>query len=320
MLKKGNKVVIVGAGQVGATTAYTLLLSGLASELVLIDLNVERTKGEVLDLSHSVPFCPPADVIAGDYPDCKDAALVILTAGANQKPGETRMDLTKRNIGVFASIVPKVMQYAPPGVVLLVVTNPVDVLTYVTQKLSGLPKGHVLGSGTVLDTARLRYLLSSHTGIDARNVHTYVLGEHGDTELPAYSLTTIAGMTMDEYCASCKTCTKSLSAQAHEQFEEKVRNAAYTIIQGKGATYYAVAVAVRRIAEAVLRDEQAILTVSSRVEGIYDLPDVCLSLPCVVGGHGVERVLAVHLSPEESLQLRRSAEAIRQAQALFDDM
>ncbi len=311
MRKQGNKIVVVGAGQVGATTAYTLLLSGLASELVLIDIDEKKVRGEVLDLAHGIPLCPPADIRAGKYEDCAHADLVILAAGANQKPGETRMDLTKKNAKVFASIVPQVMRYADENTVLLVVTNPVDTLTYLTWKLSGLPKGRALGSGTVLDTSRLRYLLSLHTGVDARNIHTYVLGEHGDTELPAFSLTSIAGMSMDEYCACCRECEGSLYQTVAGEFDERVRRAAYAIIEGKGATYYAVALAVRRICEAILRDEKSILTVSSPLEGEYGLRELCLSLPCVVGGGGAEQLLPIRLNAEETEQLRASAEAIR---------
>ena len=318
MRKKGNKIAIVGAGQVGATTAYTLLVAGLASELVLIDLNGKKAQGEVLDLAHGIPLAPPADIKVGGYADCADADIVILTAGANQKPGETRMDLTRKNIAVFKSIVPQVVRYAPHAI-LLVVTNPCDVLTYVTWKLSGLPAGQVLGSGTVLDTSRLRYLLSQHTGVDPRNIHTYVLGEHGDTELPAWSLTSIAGMDMDEYCGLCATCQGSLSRTVREEFHDKVRNAAYRIIEGKGATYYAVALAVRRIVEAILRDEQSILTVSSLLTGQYGLYDVCLSLPCIVGVSGVQQTLPIHLNDEEMTQLHASADAIRSAIGLMND-
>lgn len=318
MRKQGNKIVVVGAGQVGATTAYTLLVSGLVSDLVLIDLNQKKAQGEVLDLAHGIPLCPPADIKVGDYPDCENADIVVLTAGANQKPGETRMDLTRKNIAVFRQIVPKVVKYAPHAI-LLVVTNPCDVLTYVTWKLSGLPANQVIGSGTVLDTSRLRYLLSQHTGVDPRNVHTYVLGEHGDTELPAWSLTSIAGMGMDEYCSLCASCQGSLSQTVRAEFDDKVRNAAYRIIEGKGATFYAVALAVRRIVEAILRDEQSILTVSSLLTGQYGLDGVCLSLPCIVGVNGVEQVLPIHLSDEEMTQLRTSADAIRAAIRLMDE-
>lgn len=312
MLKKGNKIAIIGAGQVGATTAYTLLLSGLVSELVLIDLNEKRTHGEMLDLAHGMPLCPPAEIKAGTYSDCANADIVIITAGANQKPGETRMDLIKKNIAVFSSIVSQVVHYAPHAI-LLVVTNPVDVLTYVTLKLSGLPANQVIGSGTVLDTSRLRYLLSRHTGVDPRNIHTYVLGEHGDTELPVWSLTSIAGMKMDEYCQICRNCNRSLSQIAREEFLEQVRNVAYTIIDEKGATYYAVALAVRRIVEAILRDEQSILTVSSLLTGQYGIDEVCLSLPTVVSVSGVKEILPIRLSDDELGKLRASANALRAA-------
>ncbi len=312
MVIKSNKITVVGAGQVGATTAYTLLLSGLASELVLIDLNKEKAYGEVLDLAHGIPLCPPADIISGDYADAKDSDIVIITAGANMRPGETRMDLLRKNVKVFESIVPQIVQHAP-NALLLVVTNPVDVLTYVTQKVSGLPKNRVIGSGTVLDTSRLRYLLSRYSGVDARNVHTYVLGEHGDTELPVWSLTNIAGMGLDEYCALHDKCEGKLSEIVREQFASQVRDVAYTIIESKGATFYAVALAVRRIVESILRNEQSILTISSLIEGPYGLKDVCLSLPTVVGAAGVHNILPVHLNEEELTQLYRSADSIKSA-------
>lgn len=312
MAKTGNKAVIIGAGQVGCTCAYTLLLSGLVSDLVLIDINEKRARGEVLDLSHGIPLCPPANIVYGDYPDCVDADIVVLSAGVSQGPNETRMDLTRRNAKVFQSTVPMVAQYAPQTI-LLIVTNPVDVLTYVSHGLSGFPAERVIGSGTVLDTSRLRYLLSRHTRVDPRNIHTYVLGEHGDSELPAWSMTTIAGMGMDEYCGLCAACEGSLSQFAMESFDAQVRNVAYDIIEAKGATYYAVALAVRRIAEAILRDEQAILTVSSVLHGVYGLEGVALSLPAILGREGVRQVLPIHLSGDERDKLMRSAGVIREA-------
>lgn len=312
MSNRGNKVAIIGAGQVGTTCAYTLLLSGLVSELVLIDLDEKRVRGEVLDLSHGMALCPPAEVIVGSYADCAHADIVILAAGVSQRPGETRMDLVRRNNAVFADIVPKVVAAAPEAI-LLVVTNPVDVLTYVSYRLSRLPAGRVIGSGTVLDTSRLRYLLSQHTQVDPRNIHTYVLGEHGDTELPAWSLTRIAGMSMDAYCGLCNRCKGSLEDMVREQFDAQVRNVAYEIIEAKGATYYAVAVAVKRICEAILRDEQAILTVSTILSGEYGLPEVALSLPAVLGRNGVRQVLPVHLDADEQAKLEASAQAIRSA-------
>ncbi len=312
MKEKGTKAVVIGAGQVGAATAYTLMLSGLVSELVIIDLNTNKAKGEALDIAHGMPLCPPAEVYAGDYPDCAGADIVIITAGANQKPGETRLDLLAKNRAVFGSIVPQAVKYAPDALY-LVVTNPVDALTLETIRLSGLPAGRVIGTGTVLDTSRLRYLLSRHTGIDPRNIHAFVLGEHGDSEFVAWSRASIAGMTLDEYCADCGRCKGPISDILDTDIENQVRRAAYSIIALKGATYYAIAVAVRRIVEAVLRDEQSILTVSTLLEGQYGLERVCLSVPAVVGRQGVERVLEVGLNQDENERLVASAQAIKKA-------
>jgi len=312
MNEKGTKAVVIGAGQVGATTAYTLMLSGLLSELVIIDLNQNKAKGEALDIVHGMPLCPPAEVYAGGYPDCAGADIVIITAGANQKPGETRLDLLAKNRAVFGSIVPQAVRYAPDALY-LVVTNPVDALTLETIRLSGLPAGRVIGTGTVLDTSRLRYLLSRHTGIDPRNIHAFVLGEHGDSEFVAWSRASIAGMTLDEYCADCGRCKGPLSDILDTEIENGVRHAAYSIIEMKGATYYAIAVAVRRIVEAILRDEQSILTVSTLLEGQYGLNGVCLSVPAVVGRSGVERVLEVGLDGDEKGRLAASARTILSA-------
>ncbi|MBR4442030.1 MAG: L-lactate dehydrogenase, partial [Clostridia bacterium] len=237
---------------------------------------------------------------------------VIITAGANQKPGETRLDLLAKNRAVFGSIVPQAVKYAPDALY-LVVTNPVDALTLETIRLSGLPAGRVIGTGTVLDTSRLRYLLSRHTGVDPRNIHAFVLGEHGDSEFVAWSRASIAGMTLDEYCADCGRCKGPISAILDTDIENQVRRAAYSIIELKGATYYAIAVAVRRIVEAILRDEQSILTVSTLLEGQYGLSGVCLSVPAIVGRKGVERVLEVGLKEDERERLAASARAVKKA-------
>ena len=306
----GHKAVIVGAGQVGATTAYTLLISGLFSDLVLIDLNRDKALGEAMDIAHGMPLCPPADVRMGDYPDCEGAEIVIITAGLSQKPGETRRDLTEKNIGVFRSIIPQIVKYAPDAI-LLVVTNPVDILTRETLRLSGFPPERVIGSGTVLDTSRLKYLLGNHTGVDPRNIHAFILGEHGDSEFAAWSVTHIAGMDLTEYCAGCGNCQGRLDRETAAKIEEEVRRAAYTIIDLKGATYYAVALAVRRIVEAILRDEHSILTVSSLLTGQYGISDVCLSLPTIVGAKGVVSILPVPLSESELSSLSACAEAVR---------
>jgi len=310
MKKDINKVSIIGAGFVGSTTAYTLMLSGIFSEMVIIDVNEDKARGEVMDLNHGLPFAKPVRIYHGTYSDIKDSDIIIISAGANQKEGETRLDLVHKNTEIFKSIVSEITRYTTPEkTLLLVVTNPVDILTYVTAKLSGWPAEKVIGSGTVLDTARFRYLIGEHVGIDTRNVHGYILGEHGDTELPAWSLTTIAGMPMDEYCRSCKSCQEGRSRL---EIFENVKNAAYEIIRLKGATYYAVALAVKRIVEAIMRDEHSILTVSSLLSGQYGLSDVCLSVPSVVDRNGINRILEVPLSDKEKQLLHKSGETLKQ--------
>lgn len=303
-----KKVTVVGAGFVGSTTAYTLMLSGLISEIVLIDLNTEKAEGEVMDMNHGMPFVRPVNIYRGDYKDCAGSDIVVITAGANQKEGETRIDLVKKNTAVFKSIVGEVIKYNK-DCILLVVTNPVDILTYVTYKLSGFPKNKVIGSGTVLDSARFRYLIGKHVGVDTRNVHAYIMGEHGDTEVPAWSLANIAGIPMDKYCKDCHQCKDQLSRQ---DIYESVKNAAYEIIGKKGATYYAVALAVRRIVEAIVRNENSIMTVSSLLEGQYGLNDICLSVPTIVNKDGIDRILDVPLNEEETQLLKKSGNTLKE--------
>lgn len=309
MKKDIQKVSIIGAGFVGSTTAYTLMLSGIFSEMVIIDLNKNKANGEVMDLNHGLPFAKPVKIYHGTYKDIQDSDIIIISAGANQKEGETRLDLVQKNTEIFKGIVSEITKYTTSEkTLLLVVTNPVDILTYVTTKLSGWPSEKVIGSGTVLDTARFRYLIGEHVGVDTRNVHGYILGEHGDTELPAWSLTTIAGMPMDEYCKACSSCQEGRS---RTEIFENVKNAAYEIIRLKGATYYAVALAVQRIVEAIMRDEHSILTVSSLLNGQYGLSDVCLSVPSVIDRNGVNRILEVPLSDEEKKLLHKSGETLK---------
>ncbi|ABY91534.1 L-lactate dehydrogenase [Thermoanaerobacter sp. CM-CNRG TB177] len=302
-----NKISIIGSGFVGATTAYTLALSGIAKTIVLIDINKDKAEGDALDISHGVPFISPVELYAGDYSDVSGSDIIIITAGAAQKPGETRLDLVKRNTMIFKDIVAKLIKVNDTAIY-LIVTNPVDILTYVTYKISGLPYGRVLGSGTVLDSARFRYLLSKHCNIDPRNIHGYIIGEHGDSELAAWSITNIAGIPIDNYCNLCgKACEKDF----REEIFNNVVRAAYTIIEKKGATYYAVALAVRRIVEAIFRDENSILTVSSPLTGQYGVTNVALSLPSVVGRNGIVNILELPLSQEEIAAFRRSAEVIK---------
>lgn len=304
---KPTKISIIGAGFVGSTTAYTLMLSGLVSELVLVDVNRDKAEGEAMDLNHGAPFIRPVKVMAGDYADCEGSSIVIITAGANQKPGETRIDLVKKNTEVFKSIIPELVRFCRDSI-LLVVTNPVDILTYITYKISGFKKEKVIGSGTVLDTARFKSLLGEHVGVDARNVHSYVLGEHGDTEVATWSITNIAGMSMESFCANSNTCNDSSKNEIYED----VKKAAYHVIEKKGATYYAVGLTVRRIVEAILRDENSILTVSSLVEGMYGLEDVCLSLPTIVNSTGIRNVLKLELDEREKNALVNSGNSLKE--------
>ncbi len=303
-----GKIVIVGDGFVGSTTAYTIMLGGLFSEIVIIDINRDKADGDALDIAHGVSLMKPVKVYAGDYRDCKDADIVIITAGAAQSPGETRIDLLRRNVSVMKIITESIIQHAPKDVILLTVTNPVDILTYVTYKVSDLPKNQVLGSGTVLDTSRLKYLISRKTGIDPRNCHTYMIGEHGDSEVAAWSITNIGGMSMHEFCRYSGKCSIDDLGTMYED----VKNSAYEIIKKKGATYYAIAVAVARIVECIAGDENSILTVSSVFSGEYGIEDVALSVPTKVGGDGIEKILEVPFSREEMKGLRESADTLKE--------
>lgn len=308
MRNTSPKISIVGAGFVGSTTAYALMMSGLASEIVIVDINKEKAEGEAMDLSHGASFVKPVDVKAGGYEDTKNSDIVIITAGIGQKPGETRLDIVHKNLKVFKQIIPEVVKYSPESI-LLVVSNPVDILTYITYKLSGFPKERVIGSGTVLDTSRLKYLLSKHFEIDARNVHTYIMGEHGDSEIATWSLTNIAGMDVEEYCRhSCSKCDGSLKKQIYDN----VKNAAYEVINKKGATYYAVALAINRIIEAIVRNEKSILTVSTLLQGEFDINNIYLGVPCIVGENGVEGVLEVPLNKEELSKLKDSGVTLKE--------
>ncbi len=298
-----GKAVIVGDGAVGSTTAYTLMLGGLFKEIVLIDVNKKKAEGDALDMSHGVSLVKPVVVTAGDYSDCSNADIIIITAGIPQKEGQTRLDLLMENVELFKKIIESIMRYAPNDVILMTVSNPVDILTYVTYRLSGLKKNQVLGSGTVLDTSRLRYMIRKKTGIDARNCHTYIIGEHGDSEVAAWSVTNIGGMTMHEFCKYTGKC----DLNDLDKMYQDVKNAAYDIISKKGATYYAIAVAVSRICEAIVGDENSILTVSGIFEGEYGIRDVALSVPTMVGKGGVERIYEVPFGKEEIKGLHDSA-------------
>lgn len=301
------KIALVGVGNVGATFAYALLQSGLASELVLIDANQTKAEGEVMDLNHAIPFAYPMKIWAGTYEDCREAAITVITAGASQKPGETRLDLVHKNTNIFKSIIPQIVAHNPDGL-LLIATNPVDILSYVSWKESGLPSRHVIGSGTILDTARFRYLLSEHAEVDPRSVHAYIIGEHGDSEVPVWSLANIAGMKLEDYCrANCV----SYKPEVWKKIFKDTKDAAYEIIQRKGATYYAVANGLLRICEAILRDQNTVLSVSTLIEGYQGVDNVYLSMPSVVGRDGIIRTINLMLADEEMTGFEKSATVMK---------
>lgn len=303
-----RKVVIVGAGDVGAVFAFALLQSGTAESIVLIDARSEQAEGQALDLAHGLPFVPSTVVRAGSPDDYADAAVIVITAGAKQESGESRLSLLRRNTHIVGQIADEIASRESQAVV-VVVTNPVDLLTYVTLQRTGWARNRIFGSGTVLDSARFRHLLSSHCGVDVRNVHAYVLGEHGDSEVPIWSMTNLAGMAMDDYCPACLKC----SDWGHERTRivSEVRNSAYHIIDAKGSTCFAIGLALVRIVGAVLRNERSVLTVSTLLDGEYDLKDVCLSVPCIISQSGIERIIVSKLANEERRALHASASVLK---------
>ena len=302
-----RKVAIVGCGFVGSATAFALMQSELFTEMVLIDVDRDRAEGEALDIAHGMPFAGPMNIYAGDYDDAADAAIIIVTAGANQQPGETRLDLVHKNVSIFKSIIPEIAHRDYQGI-LLVVSNPVDILTHVALKLSGMPENRVIGSGTVLDTARLKYLLGERLGVDSRSVHAFIIGEHGDSELAVWSGANVSGISLDHFCELRGYYEHD---KADEWLQREVRDSAYEIIRRKGATYYGVAMAVERIVRAIVRDEHSVLPVSNLLQGQYGIDGLCMSIPAVVGRNGVEDTLEIPLSPAEREALRDSAATLR---------
>lgn len=304
-----SKVSVIGVGDVGATIAYTLQMSGLATEIVLVDLDAAKAQGNALDMNHGLFFTPPVAIRAGSYADCAGSRAILVTAGARQRPGETRLELTKRNAAICGAIVDALAPHVGDAC-LLMIANPVDVMAYLALKRSGLPASRVFGSGTVLDSARFRYELSRTCGVDPRNVHAYVVGEHGDSEVFLWSQVNIAGTPLDAFCQGCE---RGCQPGGKADIERRVRESAYHVIEQKGFTSYAVSLAVLRILGALLRGERSVLTVSTLVQGEYGLRDVCLSVPCIVGAGGVERIVQTHLADAEQQALSRSAEVIRVA-------
>lgn len=305
-----RKVVIIGDGAVGSTTAYTLLLQDYVNEIVIIDVNKRKAEGDILDMKHGMPFVSPKILKAGDYSDCKDAHVVIITAGVAQKEGETRIDLLKRNLKVFDSILENVKPYIDDTMVILVVTNPVDILSYYTYKKLGIDSSRVIGSGTVLDSARLRFLISEDTEIDPRNVHAYVIGEHGDSEVSAFSVANIAESPLLEYYTNESNGDPRVRLN---KLHDQVKNSAYEIIDKKGATYYAIALSTAKIVETILNNQKSVLTVSTLITNKFnnEINDVYLSLPSIVGNKGVIKILSLNYSYDEVLKLIESAKTLK---------
>jgi len=302
-----RQVGVVGTGLVGASFAYALIIRQLATRLVLVDVNKEKTIGEVMDFDHGLPFTGPMKILAGDYKDLEGSQVVVIAAGSGQKQGETRLDLLARNAAIFREIVPQVVRHNPDGII-LIATNPVDILTHISLDVSALPPSRVIGSGTILDTSRFRFLLGQYYGVDAQSVHAYIVGEHGDSEIPVWSLANIGGVRLQEFAP--------LQHKAYKQDEmdslfKQVRDAAYEIIKRKGATYYAIGLGLVAIVESILGDYRRVLSVSTLMEGQHGVSDMCLSLPCVVGARGIEEVLALNFNNDEETGFRASAEKLK---------
>ncbi len=302
-----RKIAMIGCGFVGSASVFSLMQSGLFSEIVMIDANKARAEGEAMDISHGLPFAKPMNIYAGTYDDIVDCSIIIITAGANQKPGETRLDLVEKNVGIFKIIIPEIAKRNCEGL-LLVVSNPVDILTYAAIRLSGFASSRVIGSGTVLDTARLKYLLGEHLHVDNRGVHAFIIGEHGDSEVAAFSSATVSGVPLNTFC---ELKGHFHHEEATRKIYENVRDSAYQIIERKNATYYGIAMSVRRICECIIRNERSILPVSSLVQGEYGIEDICLSLPAVVGADGVEQIVPISLNEEELERIQKSAQELR---------
>ena len=309
-----RKGAVIGCGFVGSAIAFTLMQSRLFTELVLLDVNFDKADGEAKDIAHGIPFAGQMKIYAGTYDDIADAAVLIVTAGANQKPEETRLDLVNKNVAVYQSIIPEIAKREFQGI-LLVVSNPVDILTYAAVKIGGFPEQRVLGSGTVLDTARLKYALSEHLRVDSRSVHAFIIGEHGDSEIAAWSSANVSGIPVDDFCEMRGHFNHE---ETMDRIAEKVKDSAYEIISKKQATYYGIAMAVKRICECIVRDEKSILPVSSMQHGIYGMEGIALSMPAVVGLKGVESHVPIALDEEEMEMLKRSADTLKEVTGSLD--
>ena len=312
------KTGIVGSGLVGSTAAYALVMRGVGRRVVLVDQNRARAESEADDILHAVPFAHPLEVTAGDYADLAGCKVVIVSAGVGQKPGETRLQLLGRNAEVFKQVIPRILEYAPQAI-LLIATNPVDVMTHLAARYAGefgVPSGRVIGSGTTLDTARLRSLIGRQLNIDSQHIHAYVLGEHGDSEVIPWSLVTVGGIPLEEFCTGGEI---SICPEDYAAIDEKVRRAAYHIIEGKGATYYGIGSAIARIVEVILQGERSILTVCTPMEDVAGVKDVTISVPNLLGGEGIIKTFIPNLNQTETTALRISADLVRSVISQFEE-
>jgi len=303
----GPKIVVVGAGFVGSTFAYSLLIRGLASQIAVLDVDKERAEGEVMDLNHGLPFAYPTKIWAGDYPDCEGADIVVIAVDKGQRIQQSRLELADGNFQLMKQIVPNITKYNKECI-LLVVSNPLDVMTYAALRLSGLPKDKVIGSGTILDTARLRYLLGEYLQVDSRNVHAYIIGEHGDSEVPVWSLANVAGIRLKDYCPICRV---PYNMDDFNSLFLKVRSAGVEIIKRKGRTFYAVALGMTKIVESILRNENAVVTVSCLLEDFHGISDICLSVPVVLNREGVKDIIKLPLDDKEEADFQKSATIVK---------
>ncbi|MBN2157546.1 MAG: L-lactate dehydrogenase [Candidatus Lokiarchaeota archaeon] len=318
MRKTTSKISIIGGGNVGIRYAYAMLIKNLTREIVIVDIDKERVEGEVMDLSHGIPFYSPVKLSAGDYPNIYGSDLIVITAGISQKPGQNRLDLVKTNAELYKKIIPEIMEYAPKAI-LVVVTNPVDILSYIAfriaHQLTKKPAHEVIGSGTVLDSARFRYILGTYCSVDPANVHGYILGEHGDSEFAAWSSVSIGGVLLKDYCPVCERHQDHHDCEDHKlEYDEivnQVRNAAYEIINRKGESSYGIGIALTRITRAILKDENSILPVSSLISDYLGLEDVYLSIPAIINHEGVRSMIRLELNSSEQIALKKSAEKIK---------
>lgn len=307
-MKKGNKISILGAGNVGATIAYALTLNGLASEIVLVDINQDKAKGEAMDIIQGTALCPPVNIYAGDYSDIKDSNIVVVTLGSARKPGQSRIDLAQGNVNIIKSVMPQAVKYAPDAIY-VAVSNPVDIVTYTILKVTGLPENRVFGSGTLLDSSRLREFVAKEVKVSPKNIHAYVFGEHGDSSMVPWSLASVGGIPLDVYLKNAKNCPKEIDKEA---IEKAVHVSGGEVIRLKGATFYAIGVSTMRICEYITRDTNSVLAVSGMLHGEYGVEDVCMSIPFLVNANGLATSVAPPLVPEEMEKLNKSASMLKE--------